>query len=159
MLNELKAQHREVARLKFEGFSPVEISDQTGLALTTVRGILADPLCKGHIDQLNDSADSGVIDVRKKLAEMSKDALEVISEILTYPDAPYNTRLSAAKDVLDRNGYAPPQQVNHAHLHLTTEELHSIKERAKAAGALSIEEDPSIEADYQEVDFQEVYQL
>lgn len=151
MLDELKAQHREVARLKFEGFPPTEIASQTGLALSTVRGILADPLCKAHIDQLNDRADHSVIDVRKKLAELNTDALDVIEEILQYAEAPYNVRLKAAHDVLDRNGYATRQQVNHAHLHLSHEELSQIKERARSAGALSMEADTSVDIDYQEV--------
>lgn len=151
MLDELKAQHREVARLKFEGFPPTEIATQTGLALSTVRGILCDPLCKAHIDQLNDKADSSVVDVRKKLAEMNVDALNVIEEILTYAEAPYTVRLKAAHDVLDRNGYATQQRVNHAHLHLSTDELSQIKARAREAGAVSLEHDDSIDADYQEV--------
>ncbi len=151
MLSELKAQHREVARMKLEGFTAVEIASQTGLALSTVRGILADPLCKAHIDQMNDKADSEVIDVRKRMAQMNAKALDVIEEILDYPDVPYNVKFQAAKDNLDRTGYAPAQRVNHAHLHLSPEELTEIKKRAKDAGCLSSVEDDSVEQSYDDV--------
>lgn len=130
-LKELATQHREIARLKFEGRSPVEISTMTGIAISTVRGILADPLCKAAIEKLNDNADNNTIDVRRRLSELNLKAINTVEECMDQ-DMSMAVKLSAAKDVLDRNGYKPVEKINHSHLHLTADELASIKERANA---------------------------
>ncbi len=132
MLKELATQHREIARLKFEGRSPVEIATITGVAISTVRGILADPLCKSAIEKLNDNADHQVVDVRKRLVEMNHTALDTLDDCMKQEISPA-VALSAAKDVLDRNGYVPVAKVDHTHLHLTPDELKGIKERAAAS--------------------------
>ena len=129
MLEQLQTKHREIARLKFEGFKPAEIADQTGMSLSTVRGILSDPLCKAQISKLQDEADENVVDVRRRLAEMNVHALDVIEKILRDDFEQGSTRLKAAEGVLDRNGYAPKQQHEHAHLHLTGQEITDLKRR------------------------------
>ncbi len=140
MLKELATQHREIARLRFEGRSPVEISTLTGVAIGTVRGILADPLCKSAIQKLHDSADVNSIDVRKRLVQMNNKALNTLEECMDQ-DISMAVKLSASKDVLDRNGYVPHIKVDHTHLHLTPDELEGIK--ARASKCIDIAEDPT----------------
>lgn len=132
MLEELKSHHREVARLKFEGYKPAEIADQMGMPISSVRLILKDPLCKALVQKLGDQADEQVIDVRKRLAEMNVYALDVIENILRdeYGHVPANTQLNAAKDVLDRTGYQAVQRTENIHAHMTRDELEEIKKRA-----------------------------
>ncbi len=132
MLKELATQHREIARLRFEGRSPVEISTLTGVAIGTIRGVLADPMCKEFVSKLNDSADADVLDVRKRLVELNSMALDTIEDCMKQEISP-SVSLSAAKDVLDRNGYVPVAKVNTTHLHLTADELLGIKQRAQEA--------------------------
>lgn len=148
-LKELATQHREVARLKFEGRSPTEIATMTGIAIGTVRGILADPLCKAAIEKLNDKSDEHSIDVRRRLSELNLKALNTVEECMDQ-DISMAVKLSAAKDVLDRNGYKPVEKVNHSHLHLTAEELTSIKERALGVMNLPTEADDICDAEYSE---------
>ena len=136
MLTELKQHHREIARLSFEGFTPAQIAEQMNLNIMTVRNILRDPLCKAHIDGLSDKADKETIDVRKKLAELNRYALNVMEDMLRNDGIPANTQLKAAQDVLDRNGYNIRHKHEHAHVHMTPEELADLKERAKNAGAV-----------------------
>ncbi len=136
MLKALQTQHREVARLKFAGFAPAEIATQTQLALATVRGILADPLCKAYIARLNDTADEEIISVRKRMINMNTKALDRIEDMLEpYSEVPPATVLAAARDNLDRTGHQVVQKHQSMSVHLTKDDLTEIKERAKAAGA------------------------
>ena len=131
-INELRTNHREVARLSFQGFKTTEIAMQTGLALSTVQGILRDPLCKSYIQGLQDKADTNVIDVRKKLISLNDSAVDVIKDIMSKDsNAPASVQLNAAKDVLDRNGYKAPEKHEHLHGHFTSEDLLKLQERAQ----------------------------
>lgn len=141
MLTELKAHHREIARLSFEGYSPSEIAEMKDMNVVTIRGILRDPLCKAHIDGLSDKADKETIDVRKRLAEMNEYALSTLENMLRDDGVPHNTQLKAAQDVLDRNGFNIRHKHEHAHVHMTPEQLADLKQRAKNAGAVW-EDDP-----------------
>lgn len=136
MLNELKSNHREIARLKFEGVRPTEIAAATGMSISTVRGVLADPMCKAHIAKLSDKADLSVIDVRKKLAEMNAKALDTLDDLLTHADVPAAVQLKTAQDVLNRNGFAPVQEHRHMSVHITSEDLAEMKRRALTSGAV-----------------------
>lgn len=142
MLQKLRARHREIARLMIEGRKPAEISEELDLPLNTVHRISTDPLFKAHMAKLSDSLDTMVIQTRKRLAEMNAKALDTLDDLLTFDDVPAPTRLHAAKDVLDRNGFAPAQNVNHNHTHFTASDLQMLKERAISAGA-------TIEAEYE----------
>ena len=149
MLQKLKTQHREIARLRFEGKKSAEIASLMDMRVETVRQILRDPICQAAIERLNLSADDNAIDVRKRLSELNAKALDTIEECMDQ-DLSQAVRLSAAKDVLDRNGYAPRQAIDHTHLHLTSDELAGIKERAKAAVGITIVDESTIEGEFTE---------
>lgn len=131
MLKELKTQHREIARLRFEGLSPQEISVRMEMKLQTVYNILRDPMCKSYIDGLQDKADVATLDVRKELVKLNTHALATLKTLLTEGNIPANVQLGAAKDVLDRTGYKPIEQHQHLHGHFTAEDIQKLKERAQ----------------------------
>lgn len=146
MLAELQSQHRQIARLKHEGYRATEISTLMEMPLTTVRNILADPLLKSHVASLEDASDKQVVDARKVLADGAVRAAEkVVSLIDSYDE---KVGLSAARDVLDRSGYNPKQQFEHRHLHahLSREDIEELKSRAKRAGALAEEAEEAEES-------------
>ncbi len=132
MLAQLKTQHREIARLAFEGFRPVEIAEKTGMAISSVRTIISDPLCQAYITTLDDKANTNVIDARKRISEMVTKSLDVVDDMLTL-EVPPNVALKAAHDILDRAGYQPVQKHEHIHGHLTRADLEELKKRARAA--------------------------
>lgn len=135
MLADLRAQHREIARLKFEGFDTTQIATTMGMTPSRVSVILGDPLCQAAIARLQDKADESVIDVRKQLVKLNKPALEVIRSLLEDDiGVPHNVQLAAAKDVLDRTGYAAPKETRNYHAILTVEDLEVIKRRAMQGG-------------------------
>lgn len=108
MLKNLKTQHRSIIQMSFNGFKNHEIAEKHGLTQSTISTILHSPLGKAYLNGLHDRAQEQTLDVRKKLIDMNASALDAISNILD-PDtkAPFNVQLTAAKDVLDRNGYKP----------------------------------------------------
>lgn len=140
MLKDLRSNHREIARLTHQGIKPSEISERLGINIGTVYLIRRDPLFKQALAKLDDEADKEIIDVRKRLAEMSLKAVDRLDNLLdSYDD---KVSLSASKDVLDRAGYKPPEvtQNYHAHAHFTADDIEELKSRAAAAGAMVVEE-------------------
>lgn len=150
MLAELRTQHRQLARLKHEGYKAPEIASQMDMPLSTVRNILADPLFKSHVASLDDASDEKVIDARKVLADGAVMAAQKVVELVNSYDEKLG--LSAARDVLDRTGYSPKQEYQHKHLHahLSSEDIEALKSRAKQAGAVVSEDyEPALEVDFQ----------
>ena len=112
-LKELKTQHRTICQMSFNGFTNNEISEKMGMSTCTISCVLRSPLGEAYISGLHDRVQEQTIDVRKQLIGMNKDALSAISRILDPKQkAPFNVQLTAAKDVLDRNGYKAPDRIN-----------------------------------------------
>lgn len=133
MLKQLKTYHREIARLSFQGFNTAEIANRLDTGSQAVGRILRDPLCKSFLAGLMDKADDQVINVRKKLLDLNPKALGAFDDILDKDSsAPASVILNAAKDILDRNGYKAPEQHQHLAVHLTTEDIKKMSQRANS---------------------------
>jgi predicted transcriptional regulator len=113
MLKELKAQHRNIIQLAFNGFSRQEIAEQLEIHVQTVSNVLTSPLGKAYLDGLSDKVKEVTIDVRRELVSMNKDALDTLKELLTKgAKVPASVKLGAAKDILDRTGFKPTDKVS-----------------------------------------------
>lgn len=135
MLKELKVQHREIARLRFNGLKPNEIATKLTMSIQTIYNILRDPLCKSFMAGLSDKADESTINVRRSLAEMNPLALGALKTLLdpNAPNIPASVVLGTAKDVLDRNGYGVPEKHEHIHTHFTPKDIDELRQRCKEA--------------------------
>lgn len=112
-LKQLKSQHRSICQMHFNGFTNTEIAEKTGMTQSTISCILRSPLGEAYINGMHDRVQEQTIDVRKQLIGMNKSALAAIDRILEPKNkAPFNVQLTAAKDVLDRNGYKAPDKIN-----------------------------------------------
>lgn len=108
MLKELRSQHRTIIQMSFSGFKNNEIAEKMGMTPSTVSQILRSPLGQAYLNGLIDKSQEDTLDVRKKLISLNQSALGTIERILDPKvKAPFNVQLTAAKDVLDRNGYKP----------------------------------------------------
>lgn len=136
MLKELKQRHRDVARLSFEGENISSIAQRLSLTPNTVSGILRDPLCQAYIQSLQDRADDYVVDVRKKLSQMTANAVDVLNRLTTSEGVSDAVALRASQDILDRSGFKPVNRQEVVTAHLTKEDLMEMKERARRAGFL-----------------------
>lgn len=131
MLKALQTHHREIARLKFQGFSTQEIADRTGTSITRVYAILRDPLCKGFIAGLMDKADQVAITTRQELFDLQPMATRAMKDILDKDSkAPFSVIANVAKDVLDRNGYKAPERHEHIVGHFTSDDIQKLRQAA-----------------------------
>lgn len=146
MLQELKSQHKEMARMTLEGYSSFDIAEKLDMHPGSIQQIKRDPLFKQMLGKLEDKADEEVVDVRKKISELSIKAVEKMDGLIdSYDD---KVSLNASKDILDRAGYKPVEKSENlsATVHLTKDEIEELKGRAKKSGAMVSE------AEYKEID-------
>lgn len=132
MLKQLKTHHRDIARLRFEGVAPKDIAERLNMSVHTVNLVLRDPLCRSYLDGLQDRSDENTLNVRRELSKMNSDALGTLKFLLTQGDVPASVQLGAAKDVLDRNGYRPPERHEHLQVHITSEDIAELHRRRES---------------------------
>lgn len=111
MLKELRTNHRTIIQMKFSGFTNSEIAEKTGMAPATVSQIIRSPLGEAYLNGLQDRAKEDILDVRKKLVSLNKDALKTFERLIDpKTKAPHSVQYNTAKDILDRNGYKAPDK-------------------------------------------------
>lgn len=138
----LQEHHKEMARMVVAGYKNNEIATQLGVSHGSVLSVKNSPLFKAYVDNLQDSANSHTVKVRKIIAEQSVVAVEAIADLLDpNSEAPPSVVLGAAKDILDRAGHAPQQITTHNHRHITANDILKLRERAQAAGAQFVPEE------------------
>jgi len=113
MLKELKAHHRNIIQMSFNGFKAAEIAARLEITTATVSSVLRSPLGKSYIEGLTDRMKDTTIDVRKELVSMNKDALKTFARLLDPNNkAPASVQFNTAKDLLDRTGFKAPDKLN-----------------------------------------------
>jgi len=133
MLKELQTHHREIARMKFQGFTPQEIATRSGTKIAGVYTILRDPLCQSFLSGLNDKADQQVLETRGRLHTLENTVLDRAEEMLEKNAAtPAAAKVALFKDIMDRNGYKAPEKHEHSVAHLTFDDIKELRERANA---------------------------
>lgn len=111
MLKELRTNHRTIIQMKFSGFTNSEIAEKTGMSQSTVSQIIRSPLGEAYLNGLQDRAKEDILDVRKKLVSLNKDALKTFERLIDpKTKAPHSVQYNTAKDILDRNGYKAPDK-------------------------------------------------
>ena len=111
MLKELRTNHRTIIQMKFSGFTNNEIAEKTGMTPATVSQIIRSPLGEAYLNGLQDRAKEDILDVRKKLVSLNKDALKTFERLIDpKTKAPHSVQYNTAKDILDRNGYKAPDK-------------------------------------------------
>jgi len=113
MIKELKAHHRNIIQMSFNGFSAKDISERLEISTITVSNVLNSPLGKAYMNGLNDDMKDATLDVRKELISMNRAAIGTLSRLLNpKTKAPASVQLNTAKDILDRSGYKAPDKLN-----------------------------------------------
>lgn len=137
---QLNEKHHEILRLAMLGYSNVEIATRLACTPATVSIVRNSGLGRQQSSLLKAEADHSALETAKRIRELAPDAIDAIQQIMLNEEMPANVRLSAAKDVLDRAGYAAPKQVNVSSttLNLTGDDLEGLKnialQRAQANG-------------------------
>ena len=141
-IQRVQSQHREIIRLKISGFKNCEIAEAVGMTQSHISQVLNSPLVKERIEQIQAAADLQAVDVLTDIKNMAPEAVSLLYDIMKDDDKlresrlSVTTRMKAASEILDRSGYPKVTQVNnnHAHAHLSYEDMQEIKNRAKALG-------------------------
>lgn len=111
MLKSLKAHHRNIVQMSFNGFTAKEIAEKLDISTITVSNVLNSPLGKAYQEGLMDKMKDVTIDVRKELVSMNKNALTTLQRLMDPKNKmPGAVQLGAARDVLDRSGYKAPDK-------------------------------------------------
>ena len=113
MLKELKAHHRNMIQMAFNGFKAPEIADRLEMSTITVSNVLRSPLGKAYMEGLTDKMKDATLDVRKELVSMNKHALNTFKRLLDPEEkAPASVQFNTAKDLLDRTGFKAADKLN-----------------------------------------------
>lgn len=126
---ELNAKHHEILRLAMLGYSNVQIAEMLHCTPATVSTVRNSSLGRQQSAVLKLRADHSAIESAKRLRDLASGAIETINNLMLDEDVPANVRLGAARDILDRAGYAAPKQVNVSSTSVTLsgEDLESLK--------------------------------
>lgn len=113
MLKELKAHHRNIIQMSFNGFKNAEIAERLGMTQSTVSLIINSPLGKAYLEGLQDKSQKASLDVRKELISMNKTALATFKRLLDPSQkTPAAVQYNTAKDILDRTGYKASDKID-----------------------------------------------
>ena len=136
-LKNIRSSHHEAARLVALGKEPSEIALITGYTPVRVCQLKNDPAFQELVANYRGQVEGLYVDVHKRLAGFTNDAMEVLHERLL--DAPEKIKTSDLKDLLalglDRTGFGPKSTVNTniKAVVITNAELERIKGEAAAA--------------------------
>jgi hypothetical protein len=135
-LKKIRSSHHEAARLVALGKEPSEIALITGYTPVRIGQLKNDPAFLELVAYYRGQVEELYIDVHKRLAGFTNDAMEVLHERLL--DDPEKIKTSDLKDLLslglDRTGFGPKSTVNTniKAVVITNAELERIKAEATA---------------------------
>jgi len=136
-LKKIRSSHHEAARLVALGKEPSEIALITGYTPVRICQLKNDPAFQELVAHYSGQVEELYVDVHRRLAGFTNDAMEVLHERLL--DAPDKMQTRDLKDLLtlglDRTGFGPKSTVNTniKAVVITNAELERIKAEAAAA--------------------------
>ena len=140
-IEQLWSIHHEITRLSLIGMKQIDIAKHLNVSPVMVSYTLRSPLVTRQLDQMKSVRDMEAIDISTEIKNLAPKAVAVLEELMDN-DLP-NVKLSAAKDILDRAGYAATKTIRteNIHAHFSADEISEIKQNARDIGLL-------IDADY-----------
>jgi len=135
-IKQLWQRSHEIIALALQGFKQVDIAKVLDVSPATVSNTLNSELGQEKLSKMREERDDGVIDVSKKVAELSAKALKVYEKIFDTEDVSLNLQKSAADTILmDLGGHRAPTKIESKSLYATAtlDEIESFKQRGLAA--------------------------
>jgi len=139
-IKQIWQQHHEVIRLAVLGFGVYEIARMVGFTAVTVRNVLGSEVVKRQMQAMAGAKDHDCLELKKEIDSLAPLAIEVMRGIMEDENESSKTRLTAAIDILDRAGFAPPKVIQGTLdiTHLTSTELVELKQRARDAQMIDV---------------------
>lgn len=137
---QLKANHLEMIRLSAKGMRVHDIARAMGHIPRVVQQVLNGELAREELAKMLPERDAEAADVAEQLAEASKRAVEVLSEMVDDDELSAGIRLKASTEVLDRAGYGKVTKVeqHNSHTYYAKLGLEGLKERAREVSAVPV---------------------
>ena len=135
-IKQLWQRSHEIIDLALQGFKQSQIAEILMISPVTVSNTLNSELGIKKLSEMRERRDEGVINVSKKIAELSEKALKVYEDIFDKPDISFHLKKSAADTVLmDIGGHRAPTKIDTRSIQTTAslEEIEEFKRRGIAA--------------------------
>lgn len=123
-------RHHEIRRRIFLGQKNTAIAEALNISTQSVSQVRNSEVVQRQLQQMQSVADDQVVDIRSEIRKLAPKAVQVLGQLLESDSTPANVRLNAVRDVLDRDGHKPVEQVQHLHGHFNAQDLAEIKARA-----------------------------
>lgn len=148
----IQNRHQEIIRYLVLGWKHGDIATYLNCTPQNVSDVANSPLAKAQIDKLQAGRNDSTMEIQEEIIKMAPKAIEVLNDTLTS-EYEQKLKVTVAQDVLDRAGFkaASTLNVRGQHLHMTTEDIEKLKQRARSV-AKPIE---SVEYEVQDVEAKE----
>lgn len=132
-LQSLKQRHYEMISLHVLGAKNKDIAEALNVTPQNVSDVLNSPLAQRRVRAIREERDSNYADIQKRIQEIQPLAVDIMEQAMISEDAPWATRKSAAKDMLEMGGHKAPDK--RPVETITPEQLSQIKDKADAVEA------------------------
>lgn len=150
-LKDLHAQHHDCLRRRFQGDTMTQIANDTGLSESTVSDVCRGELGSRYLEELEQAASDGVVDVEKMIRGLQEEAVKVHRMIIQggideksrrlIPDTRLRIMQASADSLLDRGGHGKQTKVHstHDHSYRVRVGLDALKARGKELGIIDVQ--------------------
>ena len=135
-IKQLWQRSHEIIALALQGFKQSEIAGILNISPVTISNTLNSELGIKKLSEMREKRDEGVVNVSKKVAELSAKALKVYEEIFDDKVAPLSLKKSTADTILmDLGGHRAPTKIDTRSISTmaSLEEIEEFKRRGIAA--------------------------
>lgn len=132
-IQQLWQRQHEMLGLALLGAEEKEIAEILDVTTATVSNCINSEIGKQQLAIMRGARDADTIDISKEIRSHAPKALQVLVGLLEGPEqGAEHSRISIAKDILDRAGYGAPKYVygQFAHAYLSAGDIDELKERA-----------------------------
>jgi hypothetical protein len=135
-IQQMSQVHHEIVRLLLLGNDHKSIAETLGITPACVSYTANSRIVMDKLALLRMQRDASSVDVAAAIRDCAQKCVEVLDNIMSDEATNPGVRVAAAKDLLDRAGYAAPKVIKTESVvaHLTAADVEDIKRRAIGYG-------------------------
>lgn len=138
-IQQMSQVHHEIVRLLLLGWDHKSIAEHLDITPACVSYTANSRIVMDKLALLRAQRDASSVDVAGAIRDCASKCVEVLDTIMQDEKTNPGVRVAAAKDLLDRAGYAAPKVIKTEGVmaHLTAADIEQIKQRAISFGVES----------------------
>lgn len=135
-IQQMSQVHHEIVRLTLLGWDQKSIAESLGITEVCVSYTQNSRIVMDKLALLRMQRDASSVDVAAAIRDCAPRCVEILNEVMESSATNPGVRVAAAKDLLDRAGFAAPKVIKteNLHAHLTAQDMEDIKRRAIGYG-------------------------